>query len=73
MPVNHAAIQRDSNRLEKWADRNLVKFNKRKCESYTWKRIIHIILIAHYVMGADQLENSSAEQDLEVLVDIKLT
>ena len=29
-PEGHAAIQRDLNRLDKWADRNLVKFNKGK-------------------------------------------
>lgn len=48
MPVNHATIQRDPNRLEKWADRNLVKFSKRKCESYTWERIMHIVLMPPY-------------------------
>ncbi|KAK4829110.1 hypothetical protein QYF61_002148 [Mycteria americana] len=31
MPVGCAAIQRDFNRLEKWADKNLLKFNK-KCK-----------------------------------------
>ncbi|KAK4832935.1 hypothetical protein QYF61_026578 [Mycteria americana] len=31
-PDGHAAIQRDHNRLEEWADRNLMKFNKEKCK-----------------------------------------
>lgn len=69
--MNHATILRDSNRLEKWADRNLVKFNKRKCE-VQGKNNSHYSN-AHYVMGADQLEKRLAEQDLVVLVGTKLT
>ena len=35
-PVGYAVIQRDVNRLEKWADRNLMKFYKGK-----WK-VLHL-------------------------------
>ena len=30
IPKGHATIQRDHNRLEKWSDRNLMKFRKEK-------------------------------------------
>ncbi|KAF4793861.1 hypothetical protein TURU_106440 [Turdus rufiventris] len=44
MPKGHATIQIDLNSLEKWPDRNLMKFNK-KCTSIycipiIWKLII---------------------------------
>jgi len=31
-PEGHAAIQKDLKRLEKWADKNLMKFNKGMCK-----------------------------------------
>lgn len=34
-----AAIQRDLCRLEKWAERSLIKFHRRKCKSCTWQGI----------------------------------
>ena len=52
------AIQKDLDRLESWAVRNLMKFNKGK---------------RRYRLEADVLEKSSAERDLVVLVDIRLT
>ncbi|KAK4827639.1 hypothetical protein QYF61_019849 [Mycteria americana] len=67
-PGGCAAIQRDLDRLEKWANRNLMKFNKGKSE------VLHMVgnnLMHQYRLGADWLESSFAEKDLEVLVDKK--
>jgi len=53
-----AAIQRDLNRMEKWNNRDLMKFNKEKCEVQPLGRnnSTH-----QYMLGATQLKSSFAE------------
>ncbi|KAK4832489.1 hypothetical protein QYF61_023536 [Mycteria americana] len=68
-PEGHAAIQRDLDRLEKWGDRNLMKFNNRKC------KVLHFggnNPRCQHMLGITQLKSIFAEKDLGVWVDTKL-
>ncbi|KAK4831263.1 hypothetical protein QYF61_016733 [Mycteria americana] len=62
-------LAKSLDRLEKWADRNLMKFDKVKC------KVMHLRTnnpCTSIGWGAYHLQSSLAEKDLGVLVDTKL-
>ena len=62
-------IQRDLDRLEQWAQENLIQYNKSKCKVL---HLGHSNSCYQYNLGDVMMDYSSVEKDLRVLVDSKL-